>query len=338
MDFLYRVLGIGAGVNDATSRFSINLIPFNMLLIFSLGLGAFFCFIFGLIGVEESGPPHAVRFAEVLAHPDTTPTWIKTTGNLVPVLSLEEKLGDGEGSVTDTWVPLVDGAAKKGLLVRVADPAASEGPQRTVEITGRLTSLGPELQKELQKTKGKLEGIEISTEWAIHEGHTSADPTTFFCVAVGLGLCCLPLLAAFVLRNVIFRKGPGAEDPPTAGGPLDLRTTGHFILEGRVRQRFLSVPSGCELTQNGELILYANIDASSKFYGFTTERRQGVWTILIPLSGLKTPETGWMYLGLDTRPALRLKFQTPYGGGQDEAVLSFENEAQRLGFLRALRA
>ena len=279
-----------------------------------------------------------MRFAEVLAHPDTSPSWLKTTGNLAPAVSLEEKLGEGDGTVTATWVPLVDGTGKKGLLVRVADAATAEGPVRTVEITGRLTRLASDLQQELQKKNGKVGGIQISTEWAITEGRTTADPATFFCIAVVLGLSGLPLFGALVVGNVIFRKVPGADAGNLPeGGPLDLRTTGYFILDGRVRQRFLNVPSGFELTENRELILYANIDASSKFYGFTTERRQGIWTILVPLYGLKATETGLIYLGLDTRPALRLKFQTPYGGGQAEAIVSFEDERQRASFAHALQ-
>ena len=136
-----------------------------------------------------------------------------------------------------------------------------------------------------------------------------------------------------------FRRtsAPGADlaslSAPAPESGYDIRATGRFVLDEKNAQRFLDVPAGMGTLQTGEMAVVANVDASSNFMGITTEKRAGLWALLVEPGSLARPERGTLYLGLAARPAIRFQYRSAATHQSEAAILTSSTAAGRAALI-----
>jgi len=338
MEFLYRLLGIAARINATTSRYRVNFVPVNVFLMLFLSFAAFGAGMATISEAMEAGPPRSVRLVDVLAHKDLDRHYVRIAGNLDPSDSLQAKSGTDEDGDVKTWVPLVDGTGKRGILAELHGTSPANAAGKTVELIGRLETPDQDLVLKLQEKDSKVGGIKIDTNLALVEGSEPMNPLMLGILFVLTGIPALLMLYTAFSQYVVFRKQPLLPGTPVGEWPqqIDLRMTGRFTLDERNSQRFLDVPAVFGSSETGELLFASNIDASSRFFGITTSNRKGYWVIAAQPGSIKAPEPGVLYLGTAARPALRLQYLAGSGGPPETAIASFGSEAERYAFLRRL--
>ena len=336
MDFLYRVLGVVARMNERMSRFRVNFIPSNIGLMLVTGAVAFGSGLAAIMGVVEAGPPRTVRVADVLNHQGGR-SYVRVTGVLHTDISLTETR-EGSGSVERTWVPLTDGSGKHGILVEVKEGSSDQKPG-IVTLTGMLSTPSTALSEELSNKGNKIHGVEIDRETTLEEGGAPADPLLMAGVFLLSGAVAVMMLATLCMQYVVFRK-TGAAPAPTGAAAwpenLVVRTTGRFVLDGQHSQRFLNVSSVLTELETGETALLANIDASSRFMGITTSKRAGIWAIILQPNSVKDVQLGLMYVGFAVLPALRFNFTDAADRRFANAIVTCESVTERDQVLRRL--
>jgi hypothetical protein len=336
MDFLYRLLGVAARLNESGSRIRVNFIPINLAVMFLLAVGTFALTGGALEGWSNGLSPRQARITDVLAHRDMDRNYVTVTGTLIPGAPITETRGL-EGSVVRTWLPLMDATGKKGLLVEARNPPGSQEKPRIVDVTGMLHGMEGDLRRELEGHP--MAPIKIDLEYVLEEGERPGNPLLLSAGAVLVGGLFLLGAVSLALRYVIFRKT--GEANLLSGGPLpermDLRLSACLTL-GKHRCRFLDMPAGTGITESGERLFVSNIDASSRFFGVTTSERRGYWTTGIQPGSLDRVEPGFLYLGTARRPALRIRYRDVHTGRTAFAVLSFGTDEERAAMYRDLTA
>jgi len=343
MEILFRALGLAARLNERMSRFRVNFIPINLGLMVVLGILFIGCGDAARSAFATGGAPVSIRLVDLLAHKTPGTSYVRVTGNLYSGAALIGRSGRGESkSVTKTWMPLVDGSGKRGILVERAVPTdEAGGGVETVEITGMLQPMEGDLKEKLDGTQGTLAGIKLDTAYTLAEAGSPGDPWINGGAALVSGAVLALLVATFAMQYVVFR--PEAPEPgvPVAADnaqEIDLRVTGGFVLDGAHRQRFLNVPAGMGRTENGEVIFVSNIDASNRFMGIATNKRDGYWVVPVEPGTVPKFECGRLYVGLAIRPAVRFRYREPGAQLWQTAILSFGHEAERVAALRDLQA
>ncbi|MGV3720945.1 MAG: hypothetical protein ACO1SX_08540 [Actinomycetota bacterium] len=341
MELLFRVLGLVARISERMSRFRVNFIPSNLGVMAVLLVVFFSCSVGALSAFAGSGGPATIRLVDLLAHRDPSASYVRVTGNLYSGAALVARSGRSEDSaVAKTWMPLVDGSGKRGILVERNTPTGTEAGIKTVEITGMLEPMDEDLQAKLKTTDGKLDGIKLDTEYTLAEERSPGDPWSYTLAAVISGTLLGLLLVTFAMQYVVFRPVTAEPGLPVAVDEtreIDLRVTGSFVLNGAHRQRFLNMPAAMGRTETGEVLFVSNIDASSRFMGFTTNKREGYWVVPIQPGSVPKFELGRLYVGLAVRPAVRFRYQEPQARPTQTAIVSFENEAERTAAMRDLQ-
>ncbi len=354
MEIVNRVLGLVAAIMESLGRKSINFIPLNLVLMFGALIGA----LVAGTGAEtlyknlqrNSDEPRKLSLAELLDHeknaiPIDEP--IVVEGSFVPRYGMQygrQKKDSPELDVTDAWVPLVDWRGRRGIFVELADADEDlSGRPRQRTFTGWLTSIDSELRKELESVGGKVEGIAMDTAVQLHEGvpMTLEASRSGFIVLVSLsaglgllgGLCLITMFRSYIIfGRKSFEPGSAALSAPAGDELPNAKISGHFKLNdhGKV---FHNVPVAWGLSEEGELVFLSNIDASSRFMGFTTSNRAGIWALVIPPAKIEWVQYGRHYWGGRAKPALRIK-----GPGATPSVMIFKDEntlQKALGYLRA---
>lgn len=340
MTIVYRLLGIAARLNERMSHFSINFVPFNWIVMGALTV------LFGYSAVEardavvNGKTPRAVSVGEVLDHKDLNRNYVSVKGMEVsePVFQKVSRMeGSQAETVEESYVALVDPAAVRALLVQ-RHGAFGEGADAKVTeatITGMLVPIESDLKAKLAQTGGKVDDVPVETDYMLVEGNAPGDATTFVPLTFVSGLLLAVFGLTFALKYVIFQKtAPAMNVPgiPPAIDPqrgIDLRVTGKFVLDAKNSRRFLNVNAGLFRLETGDVALVSNIDASSRFYGVTTSKRVGLWSIVLSPNGLQKLELGRLYDGFGARPAVRIRYVEVDSRSAASAILSFGSESER---------
>jgi hypothetical protein len=329
MEFVYRFLGWVAHLNERLSHTRINLVPLNLAAIFILCVVA----IYGLTeirdGLVNGQTPRRIRMTDLLAHQEAHRNYVKVVGEVHPEAGLTLTR---RSSTERAWVPMLDGSGKRAMLVELVDPPPADAKPEIREVTGMLQPLDSRVETELGKVNNTIDGVAIDPEYMLTEGHRPGDLRVWIPATLALGLLLGGFLLTFGTRYVVFRSHPAAAAVPAVAGmpaEADLRTTGCFELDGKHRRRFLDVP--CVLTrfETGEPVVVANVDASSRFMGFTTQKRAGYWMLPIAPGSITRLEEGRSYRGGGARPALRFCYQEPGRPAAQQAILSCRDEAEQ---------
>lgn len=354
MEIFNRILGLVAVIMEKLGRQSINFIPLNFVLMLGALLGS--TAAGGIAGTLYENiqrgevEPRKLKLTELLDYEKNDikidePVIVE--GSFVPTYGMQygrQKKTSPEMDVTDAWAPLVDWRGRRGMFVRLSDKNENlEARAANREFTGWLDHIDTELRDELNTVNGKIEGIAMNTSVQFHEGKPMSYEASWngFLILVplsaGLGIAGLLSLIAMWRRYIIFGRksfepGSAALSAPTTDDLPNVKLSAFFKLNdhGKV---FHNVPVAWGFSEEGELVFLSNIDASSKFMGFTTSNRAGVWSLVIPTNEIEWVQYGRHYWGGGAKPALRIK-----GQGVTPSVMIFkdENDLQKaVGFLRA---
>jgi hypothetical protein len=350
MRFLFTILGIAARMGQAMSRFRINFIPFNWIAMGVLGILSLVGLLFASEGLTNSSTPRPTTLTSIAEQKDRGQNFVSIKGMLGPVLFSNRKTSkyNPEGEITESYAPFVDAESGQGMLVEMKlENTQTETPEgQEITLTGMLSPTSSKLEEAIKTDSHILEvakndKVFINSAYVLEMGRTPESAAVWFPVALLSGVSFLSLVVTFFMKYVVFQKTGGVQVlAPEVGtapdGNLTLRTTGYFALSPGNGDRFLDVPTGLMIDNDGVAFLVANIDASNSFMGFRVESRVGYWTIPLGEADGRTAEYGRMYLGFGSRPAVKLPF-VGYNGHVDTAIVTFGNEQERDLFINILR-
>jgi hypothetical protein len=334
MSIVYRLLGAVARLNERMSHTSVNLLPINWLAMVGLGV------LFG-VGVTQTreavvngATPRAAPLGEVLAHRNVERNFVTVVGPVLPEILRETSKSSGD--VRRTWGIMVDPQGARAIFIEFKGSSGTGIEPQVMTITGMLAPLESRVRQKLDEMGGKIEDVPIDAEYVIQEGRSPGDAMTWGLTTALSGILLLLFVITFLRQYIIFQKA-GARVASMAGTPpavmpgqgVDLRVTGRFVLDEKNARRFLDVPAGMVTLETGEPAFVSNIDASSKFMGATTVERKGLWAIIVQRDSLRDPDVGTLYVGLATRPALRIRYVDAATSRRETAVLSCETESER---------
>ncbi len=339
MTVIYEMLGSVARFSERLSHYRINFVPLNLIVMGICGA----VFLFGATEARDAivngGKPAIRTVADVLNRKDMGRNFVTVQGELHPEAGFQQTHKDRYGTSErngDAYVVLLDNKEDRAILVQRSENDFENSKPAVTQITGMLKPLDSDLSAKLSQEGAKIGNVYIDTEYMLIEGRQPGDAETWVGVTAFTGVLLVLFLITFCTKYVVFQRS-GMGTPTVAAMPaglpqqgIDLRVTGRFVLDASNARRFLNMPAGMATLENGELALFSNIDASSKFMGVTTQKRAGLWAILLQQNSLRKMELGRLYVGFKPRPAVRIHYREESATHADAtAILSFANEAER---------
>jgi hypothetical protein len=329
MRILFSILGLVARLNERLSHYRINFIPLNWIVMVALFVTCSGAFVSLLNALEPNVPPSAVTIADVVQSRLTGHNYVTLRGVMHPEMAIEKK---EDHQVVSRWEPLVDPNTKQALMVEVdTDGQLGYLPLPTT-VTGRVWPLENELRDKLQDS-GLSRNIDL--EHMVIQGlRDPGDKSGGLELLLGWGSVLALFVATYLMRYVVFQRTGRrvARTGDSSGYPaagIDLRLTGSMTLDGGACKRFLNVPAALATLEHGELALVSHIDASSYFMGIRMMKRAGIWASIIRPGTLEDSELGLLYIGLATRPAVRVRYMDAATGKRAVSILSFNTERER---------
>jgi hypothetical protein len=337
MSAFYHVLGAVAKMNATMWRNRINFVPINVLLIGIMTLVGFGTVTDAIESLHNASAPLSVSVGQIHDDPRLVQNYVSVTGVDFPIALFEY---GSKGSVDKSWTPLLDPASRRILLVQRSGRPAGGDPHEST-LTGMLRELDADVRTSLASQNDTVQGAPVETRYMLVAGEQPANPMTSALISVLLfGVVALFLLAT-VNSNTIFQKA-------NLGSPvsklksvesLAVGGTGTFAFEqsGEVVERqFIDMPSVLAHLENGNPALFSNIDASSRFMGFTTSDRSGIWSLAIDAGSVHDAQAGFLYWGTTRRPAYRFAYRTARGAKRRAIITA--DDVQALGAAVALLA
>jgi hypothetical protein len=358
MGVYYRLLGVAARINETLRHTLVNGLPLNWALLFAVSTGLLFSSVRVHEAVTHGGPPVPTSLDAVVTRRTPLRNFVVVTGELHPEAGLvivkcqRFRVEEFESMI----VPMLDDRRKSALLVTTQQDLRGRPPQVTT-VTGMLRPLSEEVEAALREQAGQDGFVPLHLETTLVEGERPGSHRLWGAVAALSALVLVLFGSAQLRRNVIFRRmGPEPLDtrPSTVYGSVPtLRVSGRFVrekqrtprwkrvlnefLSGASRSRwFLDVPATMALREPGELAFLSYLDPSLRFMGIRLEDRSGIWALVLKRDGLRALESGRLYLGFATWPALRIRYIESPSGRRRWAVVRFANEGEREVFLVAL--
>lgn len=318
MSLVYRLLGLAAAIGNRLARIRVNFLPLHWVAMAVLAVAV----VLGTKAVRDAltndREPRTTTVAELLDHLDVDHNFVRVSGTLVEAALFEDvQSRRGQQTVSASYLPLLDPSAKRALLVKRKGANGGRGDQREVTLVGMVQTLDSSVRKAVDEAGGNVDDVAIDREFMLVFGDRPGDPIVWTTLTVAAAVLLLAMLLTWQRRYVVFHPHAAAE--PSSGEPIehrvpaDLRASGPFVLPGKPAKRFLAVPAGVAMLDSGNVALLANIDASSRLFGFKLADRSGIWAIEIPQAALGDIEPGYQYLGWRRRPAIRIPHLDPRG-------------------------
>jgi hypothetical protein len=335
MSALFYLLGTVAKANARLWRYRVNFLPLNVILVAVMAIAGFAAMDTAVERLENATSPIPLSIGQIHDSQTIPQNYVTVAGVEIPegVYEFGNKNSKGETNVEKSWSPLVDRANRRVLLVQHAGKAAGGDPHQ-VSITGMLRELNADLRRTLASDSNSIGGLPVETRYMLVAGDHPAN----FIVSALLTILCFGGVALFavatIVRNTVFQRA-------ALGSPLSrvqskdhitVRVTGTFVLEQAghtTEKRFNDVPAILAHAANGAPGLYANIDASSRFMGFETSNRVGIWSLMVEPGSVREAQPGFLYWGSRRRVAVRFGYQGPGGRTKRKAIISAD-DVQRL--------
>lgn len=326
----YSLLGRIASVNRRLHRTRINFIPLDVALMAALGAGC----LLGVHMITEARAnvaPRAVTVDDIIARRVSSGTWVTMKGLLDARVILETGSKGSNGKLSEVkarYAPLVDESTGRAVFVALPLTHDYSGTTR-MAFSGMLRGLPDVAKKTVDREGGNVRGIPVELDHALMLNQEPASEAAgFWLIAFCAPVLALMLFAA-AKRHTIFRKSAATAMPTASTSPIEMRATGTFRLNVNDSERFVEMPVGATLLQSGEVMLLANVDASSSFFGVRTSQREGMWTLVLPHGAMGAIERGEMFFAGERRPAAQIEVGGSTAGKRQTVVLSFDSFEDR---------
>lgn len=322
MVIVYRILGVTAKVNSALWRIRVNFIPINVVLIAVLIFLTAIQLSDFTEALHNSRTPRPTTIAEIKER-NFPQNYVTVSGVMIPYAMYTAR--QAKGGAEKHWVPFFDTDRKRAILVQRPGAGPSEpGAPETKSIEGKLTMLPSELRAQIEKGERRWE---LEDYYMLLEGVTPGNPVEQLASLMipALALACFAV--ATLCQNTIFRAKPGVMNPPSvapASESVPVTVTGRLVLDKDTAKNFIDINAVIALHEGRPLVL-ANIDASSRFMGFKTKDRSGIWHLPVQPGSIHNGQLGELYYGFSSKPALRFSYRT-FNGNDRTAIISAPDE------------
>lgn len=335
--WFYRSLGVAARLNLTTSHIRLRGIPLNWVIAAGMGLCVAWQggeFVNALVANPQ---PRQVAISDIKDRPieSSASDYVTVRGRLFP----ESELRVG----STPYIPLIEEDTRRAILVRASHKNSDRLESRHSSITGQLQPIAPERQ--IIVSQADLgHNVYLETAWSLTEGTRPHTAWQHGVVAGGTGGLFAVFAIALAKQGIIFealtRKMDYKVVPPFEGEPIDLHISACLALFPPIpqgdertlpsiaRQTFVDIPGTIGSSEAGELVLMANVDASSRGGLAVAARKAGWWKSAIASRSIRHLETGYLHLGRERRPALRFSYCEPTGNRRT-AVVSFASPLQQ---------
>lgn len=351
MDVVYRVLGVAARVGERGSRYRINLLPFNWIVMGLLLGGLSWCSSLVPDTVNNGLHPRKVALGNLLSDINNPKTYVTVSGAFSPTAGYTlQEMEDGRPTGDNTYYRiLADPVSLRGILVKSDKRFGGSGISKAT-FSGLIETADSDLQNELEGSGNKFGPVTVDPSHVLAIEDKPANSTWLFASLALLMVAFSAMVITFLNRYMVFRRtspsltqdalarreawAEEGQDGPDM--PAGLRLTGPMLLPNSGAKRFLEVPVVAVYVEPGELAFVSQIDASNRFMGITSRRLSGIWMLSL-LNGLAWDIcSGFIYCGFGRRPAVRFSFTDAGTRKTDSAIISFPSPADRDRVLRTL--
>jgi hypothetical protein len=330
IEVVCRVLGVVARINERLWRYRLNLIPGNVLLMLFLGTVAVTSGNSAARVLRSRQMVDAPRLSSLLSGGRPQRNHVTLQGRLMTDARLSFGRTDAAGNLEtreSIWVPLLDDATGKAILVQFAGDHPLPASGSDVTLKGMLRPIASAVSRQLSQARYVHAGISIERRFMLVEG---ARPGSLGFPVTTASVCTLLVLAliwATLRRNVIFLPDDGGE---SVGGamifdrpsPEPLLVSGTLTLDGKTRRFFNNMPAVIHRMDNGATALISHIETSAMFMGMKTAQHSGLWVLGIRPGSITETQMGHMFWGRDRRRALRFRYVCAMTGKSARAVVA----------------
>ena len=340
--WLYRSLGVVAQVDRTTSRVRLKGVPLNWIAIAGVGIACIWQgteFIYSLL---EQPQPVQLSISDI---EDRAVDYVTLQGHLFP--ESEVRIGRTQ------YIPLIEENTRRAILIRADRKRRDELESSFSSVTGRLEAIDHARQVDVSRADLGRD-VYLETAWSLAEGGIPNDAWKHGMVAGVGGLLITAFAGTWIKRGIIFEASDAPLKyqavPPHSEDNIDMHISACLTLQRSFdkdedtsadqllpcKQRFVDVRGTVSSTENGEIVLMARVDASSREGFAVTDWKVGWWKSAIASQSIHNLEAGLQYLGGHQRPALRFRYHQPTGE-QMQAVLSFATPLQQQHIYNHLR-
>ena len=327
---VYRVLGAVAPINERLSRHRLNFVPANILLMVFVGTVAVTGWNNAAAVLRSRRTVEAPPLSSLMAGERPRRNYVALQGRIMTDTPLAVSTAGSAGNLAladYAWVPLLDDATGKAILVQFAADHSFPPNGSDVTLQGILRPVPSTLSKQLSQDRFQHAGMPIERRFILVEGKRPGSLVFPVTTASVGGLFVLALAWATMTRNVVFLPDDGA---PSAGAAMmferpshePLLVSGKLTLEGKTRRFFNNMPALIHRTASGDTALVSHIETSSTFMGLKTGQHSGVWVLGIRPGSITDAQIGHVFWGREKRQALRFRYVCAVTGRSDCAVVA----------------
>jgi hypothetical protein len=326
-ELVCRVLGFVAPMNERLSRLRANLIPTNILLMLALGVIVAGTGRTVAIVLAARKAPAPQPLSDLLLNPRPTRNYVALEGRLVPDarIDFEEEGSQGNLELADhAWVPLVDRASGKAILVQVPAGRSFDTNGDDVTVEGMLRPIPRAVSRQLSQGNYMHAGRSIDSRFMLVEGRRPGSLTGPFLYGGIAAILLLPMAWSTLTRNVIFMpadRAPGATLVAQQGS-LPVLVSGRLAFDARTSQFFTNMPAVIQRMDSGDTALVSHLETSRTVWGMKTDVRSGAWVLAIRAGSVTNAEAGHVFWGSKKLHAIRFRYVSGLTGASERAVVA----------------
>jgi len=342
LEYAYRFAGLLAPVNQRLARYRTNfIIPLNFVVIVGLGFWVLLNISRLATVVRYSHAPEPQSIGMMLSDSPSASSYVAVKGRVrlgARIEAGENKSGGSVGRTDQAWASLFDPDSGSGILVQLPRNAPFPGSGEEVAVAGTLRPIAPAIRRQLAARNYTYGGIPVDRRLMLVPGDPPGSVTGN---TLGL-LISLGFLVGFVWTtltgNVIFKpsEAPGAYVPVQAGTTAPLRVSGRLRFDDKTSRFFSNMPVTLVRLDTGDLALVNQIETSSTMMGVWTQKRSGIWSLVMRAGSITAAESGFMYWGTERLRATRFRYLDATTGKMDRAVLATSADQEPIAALQGL--
>jgi hypothetical protein len=308
------------------SRYRVNFIPANAMLMFALGVFIVLNVNRLMTSIKMSTPPTPQRVGELLSTARVAGGYVAPQGQLATGsrIKFDSRSAGGTRSLMNhTWIPLLDRRSGEALLVQFDAKDFDQGSD-IVTIQGTLRPIPPAVARRVAGPNAFNAAMRIDRRFVLIPDRGPGSLTTPSVVIAVSTVLLVSMVWLTLNRNVVFMRADGH---PFSGGvshqgpPQPLFVSGTLTFGGKTRRFFTNMPGTITRTDTGNIVFVSLIETSSTVWGLKRVEHSGVWSLSIQAGSISDVQAGDVFWGTQKRRAIRLRFVDGVTGKQGRAVI-----------------